>query len=59
VKWDGVRLFPVAHLRPRAQFTYLLAQTKKKAGFQRLALVTEVPNAELVAADSIFVSEAK
>ena len=43
----------------RSRGSHLLAEPKKKAGFQRLALVTEVPNAERVAADSIYVSEAK
>jgi hypothetical protein len=32
-----------------------LAKPEKKAGFQRIKLTTEVPNAELVGADSVYV----
>src|SRR3989441_8611134 len=32
-----------------------LAKAEKKAGFQRVKLETEVPNAELVAADEVYV----
>ena len=32
-----------------------LAKAEKKAGFQRVKLETEVPNAELVATDQVYV----
>jgi hypothetical protein len=33
-----------------------LAKPEKKAGFQRFKVRTEVPNAELVAADRVYVA---
>ena len=38
---------------------YLSGQAWKQAGFQRIRLETEVPNAELVALDSVNVPAAK
>ena len=36
-----------------------LAKPQKKAGFQQIKLLTEVPNAELVTADQVYVSAGK
>jgi hypothetical protein len=45
----------VTHRLGRQYLLTFLAKPEKKAGMQRVRLSTEVPNAELVGADQVYV----
>ncbi len=48
----------LAHRWTCQYFLTFTAKPQRKSGFQRVRLMTEVPNAELVSADSVYVSAA-